>query len=49
MLPWKVESKQLHNEISENETVDKLPIQPIVSNIGTATYDLAKYLAKLNT
>ena len=47
MLPWKVESKQLHNEISENETVDKLPIQPIVSNIGTATYDLAKYLAKL--
>ena len=24
-----------------------LPLRPIISNIGTATYDLAKYLAKL--
>ena len=27
--------------------MDQLPIRPIVSNIGTATYQLAKYLAKL--
>ena len=39
--------EQLVHEISENNTVDELPIRPIVSNIGTATYDLAKYLAKL--
>ena len=30
-----------------NEVVDKLPIRPIISNIGTSTYQLAKYLAKL--
>ena len=35
------------DKISENDTVDELPIRPIVSNIGTATYDLTKYLAKL--
>ena len=33
-------------KISENNTVDELPIRPIVSNIGTATYNLAKHLAK---
>ena len=27
--------------------MDQLPIRPIISNIGTATYQLAKYLAKL--
>ena len=27
--------------------VDKLPLRPIVSNIGTATYELSKYLAQL--
>ena len=27
--------------------MDQLPIRPIVSNMGTATYQLAKYLAKL--
>ena len=35
------------HKISENDTVDELPIRPIVSNIGTATYNLSKYLAKL--
>ena len=35
------------HKISENDTVDELPIRPIVLNIGTATYDLSKYLAKL--
>ena len=33
--------------ISENDTVDDLPIRPIVSNIGTATCDLVnKILSK---
>ena len=40
-MPWEV------LKISENDTVDELPIRPIVSNIGTATYNLSKYLAKL--
>ena len=35
------------NKISENDTVDELPIRPIVSKIRTATYNLSKYLAKL--
>ena len=30
-----------------NGFIDKLPLVPIVSNIGTASYQLAKYLAKL--
>ena len=34
-------------EIDRNDKVDKLPFSPIVSNIGTASYPLAKYLAKL--
>ena len=37
---------KLHR-ISINDSVDKLPIRPIISNIGTPTYQLAKYLAKL--
>ena len=32
--------------ISENDIVDELTIRPIVSNIGTPTYDFAKYLAQ---
>ena len=34
-------------KLPENRNVDQLPIRPIVSNIGTATYQLAKHLAKL--
>ena len=34
-------------KISENDTVDELPVRTIVSNIGSTTHDLAKYLAKL--
>ena len=30
-----------------NDKVDKLPVRPIVSNIWTATCDLARHLAKL--
>ena len=36
------------HKLSNNDSVDKLPIRPIISNIGTATYHLvAKYLSKL--
>ena len=36
---------KLH-KISINDDVNNLPIRPIISNIGTPTYQLAKYLAK---
>ena len=39
-------TEKLH-KISINDGVDKLSIRPIISNIGTPTYHLAKYLAKL--
>ena len=35
------------HKIERNDKVDKLPLRPIVPNIGTASYQLAKYLAKL--
>ena len=35
------------HKLPGNGNVDQLPIKPIVSNIGAATYQLAKYLAKL--
>ena len=34
-------------KVSNNSTVEHLPLRPIIYNIGTATYDLAKYLAQL--
>ena len=34
------------HKLSSND-VDDLPLRPIVSNIGTATYETGKYLAKL--
>ena len=37
---------KLH-KISINDDVDKLLIRPIISNIGTPTYQLAKHLAKI--
>ena len=38
---------KIHKLISSNSNVDELPIRPIVSNLGTATYAISKYLAKL--
>ena len=35
------------HKLSLNGKVDDLPLQPIVSNINTATYNLAKFLSKL--
>ena len=35
------------HKLSPYDTINELPLRPIVSNIGTATYHLSKYLAKL--
>ena len=35
------------HKLSYNDSIDQLPLRPIVSNIGTASYHLSKYLAKL--
>ena len=34
-------------KMPENATIEDLPLHPIVSNIGTASYHLAKYLGKV--
>ena len=33
--------------MKSNDKIDQLPIKPIVSNIGTATYNLTRYLWKI--
>ena len=33
--------------VKDNGTVEDLPLRPIISNIRTATYELAKYLAQI--
>ena len=35
------------HKLKQGDTVDHLPLRPIVSKCGTASYKLAKYLAKL--
>ena len=35
------------HKLSPNDTINELPLRPIVSNIGTATYHLLKYLAEV--
>ena len=37
---------KLH-KLKENDTIEDLPLRPIISNVGTATYKTAKYLATL--
>ena len=37
---------KLHR-LKENDTVENLPLRPIISNVGTATYKTAKYLTTL--
>ena len=45
--PGKFYGTSKFHKLPENGNVDKLPIRPVASNIGTASYQLAKYLAKL--
>ena len=35
------------HKLPSNGFIDNLPLTPIISNIGSASYQLAKYLAKL--
>ena len=35
------------HKLAINGTVEELPLRPIVSNLNTATYQLARYLAKI--
>ena len=37
---------KLH-KVKDNGTVEDLPLRPIISNIRTATYELAKYFAQI--
>ena len=45
--PGKLYGSAKIHKLSNDDNVEKLPIRPIISNIGTATYLLAKYLSKL--
>ena len=38
---------KLHKLKEGNKDIEQLPVRPIISNIGTATYNTSKYLAKL--
>ena len=35
------------HKIPVNRTINDLPLRTMISNLGTASYQLAKYLAKL--
>ena len=45
--PGKIYGTAKIHKVGTNGKVDNLPIRPMISNIGTATYYLAKYLAHL--
>ena len=35
------------HKLPPNQSIDELPLRSIISNINTATYELARYLAKI--
>ena len=45
--PGKFYGTAKKHKITPTETIDDLPIHPIISNIGNVSYQFAKYLAKL--
>ena len=45
--PGKFNGTAKIHKLPPNDTINELPLRPIVSNIGTATYHLSKYLVKL--
>ena len=45
--PGKFYGTAKKHKLTPTGTIDNLPIRPIISNTGTASYQLAKYLAKL--
>ena len=38
---------KVHKLDENNRSVEALPLRPVISNIGTATYEISKYLATL--
>ena len=46
-LPGKFYGTAKIHKLSRNDTINELPLRPIVSNICTATCHLSKYLAEL--
>ena len=38
---------KVHKLKNDTDSVEQLPLRPVISNIGTATYELSKYLATL--
>ena len=47
--PGKVYGTTKKHKVPVNGTINDLPLHPIISNLGTASYQLAKYLAKLSS
>ena len=47
--PGKVYGTTKKHKVPVNGTINDLTLHPIISNIGTASYQLAKYLAKLSS
>ena len=45
--PGKLDGTAKIYKLSPNDTINELPLRPIVSKISTATYHLLKYLAEL--
>ena len=45
--PGKFYGTTKKHKVPVNGTINDLPLRPIISNIGTASYQLANYLAKL--
>ena len=45
--PGKLHGTAKVHKMAENDSVENLPLQPTISNIGTASYCLAKHLVKL--
>ena len=45
--PGKLYGTAKVHKMAGNDNIDNLPLRPIISNIGTTFYHLAKHLAKL--
>ena len=45
--PGKLCGTAKRHKLKKGSSVDDLPLRPIISNVGTTSYQLAKYLAKL--
>ena len=45
--PGKFNGRVKKHKIPVNRTINDLPLRTMISNLGTASYQLAKYLAKL--